>query len=272
MPFRLDRALMFQAIPPCGGIRRGQKATKAIKEFQVIPPCGGIRRRRRGYCVGRTVSSHTPLRGYSWRPSPRGWGQWSFKSYPLAGVFSITNKSGKFQLRVSSHTPLRGYSTVLPPDVFDTRWFQVIPPCGGIPHGFCRLMTATSFKSYPLAGVFRSLPRTPGNQKRFKSYPLAGVFDIGKYIRVVAIQFQVIPPCGGIPVHKDAVYKLVYIRFKSYPLAGVFGWQIIVKTRFSSFKSYPLAGVFDLFAFKLCVPRGVSSHTPLRGYSALDRA
>ena len=100
---------LFQVIPPCGGIRFLGSRTFGKKEFQVIPPCGGIRSRRNADGRRYRVSSHTPLRGYSYTrtqqyawyalfqvippcggiqllevplPLPVG-----FKSYPLAGVF-----------------------------------------------------------------------------------------------------------------------------------------------------------------------------------------
>ena len=57
--------------------------------------------------------------------------------------------------------------------------------------------------------------------------------------------FQVIPPCGGIH-YACGEYGENTLSFKSYPLAGVFVLSSARRRHAEGFKSYPLAGVFRL--------------------------
>ena len=101
----------FKSYPLAGVFANHRSLTSSQLLFQVIPPCGGIPAHARRELRQAIVSSHTPLRGYSQEnPTfiPRCW---SFKSYPLAGVFGkIGFASTGVSISVSSHTPLRGYS------------------------------------------------------------------------------------------------------------------------------------------------------------------
>ena len=57
----------FQVIPPCGGILVIVCGYSLSCKFQVIPPCGGIPICASTAGLNVLVSSHTPLRGYSYR-------------------------------------------------------------------------------------------------------------------------------------------------------------------------------------------------------------
>ena len=151
--------------------------------FQVIPPCGGILFQFLLY-KNRLVC---------------------FKSYPLAGVFSITTSSMACVKSVSSHTPLRGYSWV--GDYSDKNGeFQVIPPCGGIQNRIRKTIIIVMFQVIPPCGGIRvQLRFRCQNLPCFKSYPLAGVFDTPAFAWPRPLWFQVIPPCGGIPAKSRVV-------------------------------------------------------------------
>ena len=169
---------VFQVIPPCGGIPVSSRQFRSFCKFQVIPPCGGI-------------------------PLPR-------QQRVTAGRFQVIPPCGGIP-----HTVIIGNAI---------NSFQVIPPCGGIrsrtrprPRGLCfksyplagvfvkkdfLSLVSNSFKSYPLAGVFLYFLQPCVNNQCFKSYPLAGVFPNPYTVLSSRLLFQVIPPCGGIPVDK----------------------------------------------------------------------
>ncbi len=102
------------------------------------------------------VSSHTPLRGYSTEIPPLSL-ELSVSSHtPLRGYSRAHPVKENYKIHVSSHTPLRGYS-IRTGGYCARYWFQVIPPCGGIRNGIIPPFSlSSSFKSYPLAGVFYS--------------------------------------------------------------------------------------------------------------------
>ncbi len=123
----------------------------------------------------------------------------SFKSYPLAGVFTLfltlifmyivvsshtplrgysrRSRASPSTLRVSSHTPLRGYSRVLHRTRLCGHCVSSHTPLRGYSNPVGYMNTKyRSFKSYPLAGVFRQVQSCPIRHTCFKSYPLAGVF------------------------------------------------------------------------------------------------
>ena len=179
-PVRLSRTeyKLFQVIPPCGGILAANSLNCGVQMFQVIPPCGGIPHCRQKH--------HATKLG--------------FKSYPLAGVFlilkcksmlrpqfqvippcgGILGSNGNWYIgsEVSSHTPLRGYSAYS-----DSLRFVI-----------------SSFKSYPLAGVFlyKRIAKSSKIITVSSHTPLRGYSMQIKTSKMVRLQFQVIPPCGGI--------------------------------------------------------------------------
>ena len=149
-------SVMFQVIPPCGGIP-SISAASSIKlgGFQVIPPCGGILPILWLISNGYRSFKSYPLAGVFLKkvikiiPEPP-----SFKSYPLAGVFVyLRRRLGA--VRVSSHTPLRGYSGEQPQALYRNfvsshtplRGYSWMNPTNPTMFHQC-------FKSYPLAGVF----------------------------------------------------------------------------------------------------------------------
>ena len=127
--------------------------------FQVIPPCGGIQGGR-GRCCCRSVC---------------------FKSYPLAGVFSKLSSCASAGTSFQVIPPCGGILGNNTAITAISIQFQVIPPCGGIPACYPAISanSYTSFKSYPLAGVFCQNALADPRKKSFKSYPLAGVFHGG---------------------------------------------------------------------------------------------
>ena len=140
------------------------------------------------------------MRGYSRTRIPCCQAVCCFKSYPLAGVFPWINTAEYLLLRVSSHTPLRGYSQLL-----------------------SRLENqACCFKSYPLAGVFNVQATHRHCLYSFKSYPLAGVFLIRFEMNIPGgiEKFQVIPPCGGIPL-KPIIQDRFYMFQVIPPCGGI---------------------------------------------------
>ena len=146
---------------------------------------------------------------------------------------------------VSSHTPLRGYSLDGKIARVEVEVFQVIPPCGGIRVIVKDVLQAVSFKSYPLAGVFR----TP-TEEQIGAWAVSSHTPLRGYSRVT-LQFQ-----------------RIHIRVSSHtPLRGSSPSTTEVGLANEVSSHTPLRGYSFSCAFGVKIYR-VSSHTPLRGYSA----
>ena len=213
------------------------------------------------------VSSHTPLRGYSYHDG-----------------------TGDVSLTVSSHTPLRGYSAVCTRFPALRSPFQVIPPCGGIRHRrLSRVYTRICFKSYPLAGVFRNTRRQGRVSELVSSHtPLRG-YSMRLKDQDLSAKFQVIPPCGGILISFKKSSKSLRVSSHT-PLRGYSTASLCTASSTRWFQVIPPCGgipaaasysVRRICGFQVIPPCGgilititaiirisiVSSHTPLRGYS-----
>ena len=123
------------------------------------------------------VSSHTPLRGYSSTGTVRIVRTLQFQVIPPCGGILSKKEDLAKTVVVSSHTPLRGYSATDHSPCSPMKVSSHTPLRGYSSRKAHGGKNPHCFKSYPLAGVFRShgLPGGTG-RKCFKSYPLAGVF------------------------------------------------------------------------------------------------
>ena len=189
--------------------------------FQVIPPCGGI-----PTATGRDTALHS-----------------GFKSYPLAGVFS-TQKALDTGIYVSSHTPLRGYSGIRADPKIVRERFQVIPPCGGIHYTEEEVCHRIGVSSHtPLRGYSPNLRLLFFFAIIVSSHtPLRG-YSAYTACSPTSLQFQVIPPCGGI--HLRGRGHCLCSEVSSHtPLRGYSHTNNQTATWHTRFKSYPLAGVF----------------------------
>ena len=210
--------------------------------FQVIPPCGGILNGGRKSLHLSTVSSHTPLRGYSCHLAGRHRRPHSFKSYPLAGVFLLIVGRLFILICFKSYPlagvfpgvygweeviicfksyPLAGVFSVEEPVERGKYLFQVIPPCGGILSLRTANKIALRVSSHtPLRGYSAFARPSPLRIEEFQVIPPCGGIPATSYSVRRICGFQVIPPCGGIRFYNWCM--CCPLCFKSYPLAGVF--------------------------------------------------
>ena len=168
---------------------------------------------------------------------------------------------------VSSHTPLRGYSCLPKKHLIPAYMFQVIPPCGGIRvYGRIPKIVRERFQVIPPCGGIHYTEEEVCHRIGVSSHtPLRGYSPNLRLLFFFAIivsshtplrgysaytacsptslQFQVIPPCGGI--HLRGRGHCLCSEVSSHtPLRGYSHTNNQTATWHTRFKSYPLAGVF----------------------------
>ena len=184
-----------------------------------------------------------PLAGVFSTPSCSAHQSGSFKSYPLAGVFFNGDSPNCADFTVSSHTPLRGYSFQKGRSGKDSGSFKSYPLAGVFGHRPFSMLSHEGFKSYPLAGVFALMMKWDLDSPVFQVIPPCGGIPISWTSgRNRAKMFQVIPPCGGILVAEGAAFVDLCVSSHT-PLRGYSRNCHLVLRRVHRFKSYPLAGV-----------------------------
>ena len=260
----------FKSYPLAGVFSTPSCSAHQSGSFKSYPLAGVFFNGDSPNCADFTVSSHTPLRGYSFQKGRSGKDSGSFKSYPLAGVFGHRPFSMLSHEGFKSY-PLAGVFALMMKWDLDSPVFQVIPPCGGIPAAkrmaerILIVSSHTPLRGYSDLMDFREEPgenvssHTPlrgysGGRGRcfcrsvcFKSYPLAGVFSKLSSCASAGTSFQVIPPCGGILGNNTAI-TAISIQFQVIPPCGGIPacYPAISANSYTSFKSYPLAGVFSV--------------------------
>ena len=253
----------FKSYPLAGVFSTPSCSAHQSGSFKSYPLAGVFFNGDSPNCADFTVSSHTPLRGYSFQKGRSGKDSGSFKSYPLAGVFGHRPFSMLSHEGFKSY-PLAGVFALMMKWDLDSPVFQVIPPCGGIPAAkrmaerILIVSSHTPLRGYSDLMDFREEPgenvssHTPlrgysGGRGRcfcrsvcFKSYPLAGVFRAFRDA-LLCRQVSSHTPLRGYS-RNSAGGGTHFGCFKSYPLAGVFGYWIRQYTVDGMFQVIPPCG------------------------------
>ena len=165
------------------------------------------------------VSSHTPLRGYSSAMSAAEQPDPEFQVIPPCGGILAHVSALQLSLRFKSY-PLAGVFDPITLRMGTAIEFPVIPPCGGSPAPNAVEWINILVSSHtPLRGYSSWYSCGQSRSLCFKSYPLAGVFAAEIEAVIGGVEFQVIPPCGGIQILKTLQKRLDKVSSHT-PLRG----------------------------------------------------